>query len=417
MTRYRNLGLGMMLALGVAVVACADDNPAQDDVDTADGGVEAGRGDTGAPEGGVDSGTKDADVKDAGNDGDADADAGQLPGVVSDLAGTANSHTKVTLTWTAPPDYTGSGTVADYEVRYATTPITTEADFIAATALESHPSGEAPGTAQTVSLDELMPETQYYVALRARYDNDDLGPLSNIVAVTTKARATLLISEIAPANNATSGGDFVELVASKAGYAGGLTVHHQVHVLHTFGPLEVQVGDRIVIHLTGLPGPTGFAQEDTAGTKTASTEANASGIAYDVYSAETDLVVELGALTVAEAGDWLSGMVSVQDFVPYGDRSIDDPDNLNIAGLVILRSDLDGYWPHPLTEEEWMSEEGFEICRIYSGILNASGDDTAVCGGPPGGLRSGWSFQRNGVVDTDSEADFSVAPQTRGTPN
>ncbi|MDF2693236.1 MAG: hypothetical protein K0S65_1619 [Labilithrix sp.] len=306
MARNRiGLALGVVVALGLGIVACSDDEPADAGPDSsADASDDGGKNDGGSTDAGPeDTGPADTGPKDADADPDADADAGPIPGLVTDLAGTTDTFNSVKLTWTAPSDYTGSGTVVRYDIRWSTTPITTDAEFLAGD-VATPPTPVAPGGAQTTTIEGLTPATQYYVALRAQYDNDGYGPRSQTVTVTTKGRAKFLITEVAPHNTAASGGDFVELVATRAGLATGLIVYTGYNeVLHTFAPLEVQIGDRIVVHASGLPGPTGYVQEDTANSKTASTSTYASANAYDVYSDRADVIDSMGTIMVAEPGD------------------------------------------------------------------------------------------------------------------
>ncbi len=418
------LGFGIVLAVGMGIVACADDEVADGGPDAGpDSSVEAGTRDSGATEGGEDSGT-DAGPKDAGTDAkdaDADADLPPAPGVVSDLAGVAETHKRIKITWTAPPDYTGKGTVAHYDLRWSATPITTEAEFLAATAVATAPPPEAPGTLQMAILEGLTPETQYYVALRAQYDDDAYGPLSNVVDVSTKARAQLLITEIAPANTAANGGDFVELVATKAGFAGDLEVIVGFMMpLHKLAPLDVQLGDRIVIHASGLPGPTGFAQEDATKNKGSSTAPNASATSYDVYSAVADLPVAVGAVAVTDEGNVLADPTLITDLVLYSDRSISSAQEAEPhqpSTILYAAGDFGGSWPLTVTQDFWADPETADFCQVWVDAVNGSGDAAPACGGAAGTLTDGRSIQRMGTTDTNSAADFTVAAQTRGTAN
>ena len=419
------LGLACLLAVGVAA-ACTDDEAAGD---LPDGAVNGSDGGAPRPGDGEDAGSKDADTdpRSSGDaaadaDADADADAAPLPGVVTDLVAVAETHASVKLTWTAPPDNSGTGPVAHYEIRYATTPITTEADFLAATALETPPAAEAPGSVQTTILEKLAGETQHYVALRAQYDDESYGPLSNVATATTKPRATFLISEIAAVSSAANGGDFIELVATKAGFAGGLDVcdggndaflgNVSFRSIHTLGAVEVALGDRIVVHLSGLPGPAGFVQEDGTKSKTSSTAAFASAGAYDVYSASTDLY-GLGAIAIVD-GD------AIQDGVAYSDRTHALPDEVFFRGFWgFIGLQESGHWQFSLTErDQWYAAaEAETLCPVLLETANASGDTPGDCGGTAATMTDGRSLQRTGTVDTNGPADFTVAPQTRGAPH
>jgi hypothetical protein len=312
--------------------------------------------------------------------------------------------------------------VARYDIRWSTTPITTEAELLAATAVATPPDPVAPGAEQSAVIDGLTAETQYYVALRAQYDNDAYGPMSNVVTASTKARANLLISEIAPANTTAQGGDFVELVVTKAGFAGGLhLILSSVSSLHTFAPFDVQVGDRIVVHTSGLPGPTGFAQEDATKDKASSTAANASANVYDIYSTVTDLPIAVGSVAVSEltVDGLLAGTPgAVQDLVLYADRSVSNTDTIDPHLPYILLYYVGrqgGYWPLSITDEQWANLE--DPCLLWPDTVDTSGDAPPVCGGTGAGLSEGESLQRKGTTDTNTAADFTIAPHTRALPN
>ncbi|HTR51085.1 MAG TPA: fibronectin type III domain-containing protein [Kofleriaceae bacterium] len=113
------------------------------------------------------------------------------PGIPSQLVPIAVTSSTISLQFDAPGDdgYTG-GSVAGYDIRVRTVDALTPANFddpqsskvLAALAITS------PGTQETVELDGLLPETDYWVGIRA-YDmchND--GDIA-IVHVTTSPRA------------------------------------------------------------------------------------------------------------------------------------------------------------------------------------------------------------------------------------
>src|SRR5436190_20218753 len=91
--------------------------------------------------------TNDAGTLEAGpNPLPGDPPPGDLtpPGKVTDLAGTAQSHSVVKLTWTAPTDETGRA--AAYELKLAKTPINDDASFATATfALPPTPAAQGTG--------------------------------------------------------------------------------------------------------------------------------------------------------------------------------------------------------------------------------------------------------------------------------
>ena len=397
-TRAFGTGLVTALGLGIIVGACSDD-------------AFNGPSDAGADAPFIDAGGNHDDSDDPDANGpevdeptpDASPSDTAPPDRVTDLAGSAVSHVSVKLTWTAPADDTGM--VAGYELRYATTPITTLAAFMEATNA-SAPAPLAPGSGQTATVTDLAPETEYHFAIRARDAAGNFGELSS-AAATTKARATFLISEIAPLNTANEGGDFVELVATKAGAAEGIEIRHSSTgvsaPLHKLGALEVAAGDRIVVHVVGLPGPTGFAQEDVTNDKASSTGASASPEAYDVYSSVSGLLGTNSLISVMDGSAY-------QDAVPYSSRAADAS---AAAMTAFANAHAAGAWTFSTAPVD-----GTNDCPTLLEVVNASGNSSpSGCGGFPGYLVAGSSLQRNGVVDTNSRADFFVAAQTRGAEN
>ncbi|MBN8868185.1 MAG: fibronectin type III domain-containing protein, partial [Solirubrobacterales bacterium] len=166
-TRAFGTGLVTALGLGIIVGACTDDG--------FDGPSDAG---TDAPF--IDAGGNDNDEPDAGDHpdaGDVSPPDTTPPDRVTDLAASAVSHASVNLTWTAPAD--DAGMVAGYELRYARTPISTLAEFTAATSATA-PGPLAPGSEQTATVTGLTPDTEYHFAIRARDAAGNFGELSSV---------------------------------------------------------------------------------------------------------------------------------------------------------------------------------------------------------------------------------------------
>ena len=396
-------GIVCAIGLGTLAVGCGDDTTPIDPVDAGsdapliDGNVPGSdSGDDGGvvPEGGLEDAPVDTTPPDT-----------TPPGAVGDLAATADTHASVTLTWTAPPDEADAGTVASYELRWATTPITTVAEFLAATPVTA-PEPLAAGSAQSAVVTGLTAETDYHFAIRAKDAAGNLAPLSNDAAVTTKPRASFLVSEIAPVNGAAEGGDFVEIVATKAGSAADIEIRHSTTavsaLLHKLAPLDVAVGDRIVVHVVGLPGAAGFAQEDTTKDKASSTEPFATADAYDVYSEANGLIATNSLVSVMDGATF-------QDAVPYSNRAA----NASAAAMTAFAdAHAAGAWTFSAAPVA-----GADDCATLREVVNGSSSTPPACGGDPGFLTEGSSIQRNGVVDTNTRADFFVAAQTRGAAN
>jgi hypothetical protein len=101
------------------------------------------------------------------------------------LVAGATTRTTAEVQWDAVGDDGLLGTATEYELRYATTPIVTDADFAAATRF---PTGapRAAGTRETVTLTGLALDTTYSVALRVT-DNAGNASRSTPLQVATRA--------------------------------------------------------------------------------------------------------------------------------------------------------------------------------------------------------------------------------------
>lgn len=115
------------------------------------------------------------------------------PAQITNLATTASTDNTVTLTWTAPGDDGISGTASSYDIRYATTPITS-ANWNSATQVTGEPLPAAPGTAQTFTVSGLAANTLYYFAIRAKDEVPNISALSNIASATTTAVVSIDLS-------------------------------------------------------------------------------------------------------------------------------------------------------------------------------------------------------------------------------
>jgi hypothetical protein len=107
------------------------------------------------------------------------------PGPINNLAAGTISSSTATVTFVAPGGDGGSGEVAGYEIRYrANTPITDdnfESSMLIAATVNPVPAGGL----QTVPLTGLLPETTYYVGIRA-YDE-----CHNLDAIVTTQLTTI----------------------------------------------------------------------------------------------------------------------------------------------------------------------------------------------------------------------------------
>ncbi|HEX9953248.1 MAG TPA: M36 family metallopeptidase, partial [Rubricoccaceae bacterium] len=114
------------------------------------------------------------------------------PTAVTDLVAVPNGD-YVTLTFTATGDDGPVGTAATYDIRRSATPILTDADFLAATAVLATAAPSVAGTAERVVVNGLAFATRYYFALKASDESLNQSALSNSATTTTLAAPTATV--------------------------------------------------------------------------------------------------------------------------------------------------------------------------------------------------------------------------------
>lgn len=95
----------------------------------------------------------------------------------------AQASVPISLSWTAPGDDGTIGTASRYEMRYSLLPLT-DSNFAAAWAVPNVPLPSAPGTRQSVTVNNLIPNAIYYFAIRTADERGNWSPLSNVVVVS-----------------------------------------------------------------------------------------------------------------------------------------------------------------------------------------------------------------------------------------
>ncbi len=108
------------------------------------------------------------------------------PATVTNLAVVQVGVDYALLGWTAPGDNGTTGTVAAYDLRTSTQPITA-ANFAAATAVAVAPAILPAGSAQSYAATGLTASTPYYFALKARDAAGNWSTVSNVPTTTTTA--------------------------------------------------------------------------------------------------------------------------------------------------------------------------------------------------------------------------------------
>lgn len=94
------------------------------------------------------------------------------------------TYNSVTLSWTTPGDDSLSGTAAQFDLRYSTSPITAQ-NFALATRFVGTPAPAAPGTRQSVVVTGLAANTTYWFAIKTADEVPNWASVSNVVTRTT----------------------------------------------------------------------------------------------------------------------------------------------------------------------------------------------------------------------------------------
>ena len=111
------------------------------------------------------------------------------------LRGPVTAADSLRVTFTAPGDDPGEGTAARYDLRVSERPLT-EANFDDAVAVDP-PAPRASGVPVDHVFAGLVPETTYYVALRAIDDAGNVSGLSNVAVATTMVVPPAAITDLA----------------------------------------------------------------------------------------------------------------------------------------------------------------------------------------------------------------------------
>lgn len=177
----------------------------------------------------------------------------------------AQGTTSVTLTWTAPGDDGNTGTAAQYEVRYSTSPIDAS-NFGSATLVSGAPAPLPAGTQQTMFVSGLQTLTPYWVAIRTADERGNWSAISNVVSFTSSVGDTT--SPDAPAlalGNTTSSS--VTLSWSATGDDGLAGPAHHYEVRWSASPINAANFAAATLVSSGVPAPAapGTPQSCTVG--------------------------------------------------------------------------------------------------------------------------------------------------------
>nr|NQU91933.1 hypothetical protein [Bacteroidota bacterium] len=106
------------------------------------------------------------------------------PARIEDLVAEYQNGNEVMINWTAPGDDGFTGTSQSYMIKYGTTPITPE-NFSECLLWEDSPIPLLCGEAQSLTIDGLNPDTEYFFAIQSIDDAYNFSDISNIENAST----------------------------------------------------------------------------------------------------------------------------------------------------------------------------------------------------------------------------------------
>ncbi|MFP2896455.1 lamin tail domain-containing protein [Corallococcus sp. 4LFB] len=155
------------------------------------------------------------------------------------LTQTGATETGLTVQWTGVGDDGVQGQLASQELRYATSAITTDADFDAATSVTVG-APVPPGTVQSATLSGLGAGKTYHVALKATDAHGNSSRSDSLAVSTADPQVTQLAFTPQPAN----------------GNAGSALANVKVSLLDARGDVVPMATTAVTLTLTGQPGFT-----------------------------------------------------------------------------------------------------------------------------------------------------------------
>src|SRR3989339_2183950 len=109
------------------------------------------------------------------------------PGKITTLATGAVTYNSVVLTWNAVGDDGTTGTAVSYDIRYMVGTALTSGNWASAVQVNGEPNPKTAGSIETMTVNGLSGNAQYYIGIKA-IDNGGLqSELSNVVSTTTSS--------------------------------------------------------------------------------------------------------------------------------------------------------------------------------------------------------------------------------------
>ena len=106
------------------------------------------------------------------------------PATIATITTSAPTQTSLTLNWTAPGDDGTTGTAAEYDIRYSTSPIN-ESNWDSAAQVSGEPTPQTAGSSESFTITGLSPSTMYYFAIKTADEIPNWSGLSAVINAQT----------------------------------------------------------------------------------------------------------------------------------------------------------------------------------------------------------------------------------------
>ena len=106
------------------------------------------------------------------------------PATIANLSASNPTFSSIDISWTAPGDDSNSGTASSYDIRYSTTPITSQ-NWDSASQITGEPSPASVGSSQSMTISGLSYGVTYYFVIKTSDEVPNVSEISNVANLTT----------------------------------------------------------------------------------------------------------------------------------------------------------------------------------------------------------------------------------------
>src|SRR3989339_1379498 len=187
------------------------------------------------------------------------------PGKITTLATGAVTYNSVVLTWNAVGDDGTTGTAVSYDIRYMVGTALTSGNWASAVQVNGEPNPKTAGSIETMTVNGLSGNAQYYIGIKA-IDNGGLqSELSNVVSTTTSSAPPdpvlpAKINNLA-AGNATKSSITLTWTATGDDGTTGSAIEYDIRYLE--GTVLTSGNWDSAVQLIGEPQPKASGQSET----------------------------------------------------------------------------------------------------------------------------------------------------------